>query len=93
MNVEIDRVRIALHGITAMVVESAAEGLDAEIRRRLGAAGSPGRQAPLDITGLSAGSIRSGGALDAGTLRGVIAERLVQAIREQLSEPSDVGLE
>ena len=93
MNVEIDRLHIALHGVSALTVEAAADGLEAEIRQRLGAAGSPGCPRPLDIGELSAGPMRSDVVLDAGALRGVIAERLIQTLQQQWSEEPATELE
>jgi len=91
MDLQIDRIRIALHGVSALVVEAAVEGLEAEIRRHLGALGSPSRLRPLDVGELSIGPVRSEVALDAGALRGVIAERLVQAIQGQWLEETATG--
>ncbi len=91
MHLEIDRIRIALHGVSALVVEAAADGLEAELSRRLGSLGSLSRRQPLDIGELSIGPLHGDTVWDAGALRGVIAERLVSVIREQLSEQRSTG--
>ena len=85
MDVEIDRIRVALHGVSAELVEAAVAGLEAEIGRRLGSLGSVSRLEARDLGELSVGPLHSDSVLDAGALRGVIAERLAEAIRSRMS--------
>lgn len=91
MRLEIDRIRIALHGVSAELVEAAVSGLEAELGRRLGGLGSGSRLQPLDIGELAIGPLHSDTVLDAGALRGVIAERLVEAIRRRLAGEAATG--
>jgi hypothetical protein len=91
MHLEIDRIRIALHGVSAEVVEAAVIGLEAELGRRLGSPGSVSRLQPLEIGELSLGPLHSDTVLDAGALRGVIADRLANAIHRQLSDQAVAG--
>lgn len=92
--VNIDRVKIAMHGISAQVVEAAVNNLENELKRRLGALsigyGLTSRYAFVDIGELALGPVRSEAVLDAGSLRGIIADRLVQAIQHRLSNQEGV---
>ncbi len=90
INIDVSRIRIALHGISAQVVEAAAWGLEAEIKRRLGSL-PRGRVASVDIGELSIGPVHGEGVLDAAALRNVIAQRLVAAIESKRTEPGDTG--
>lgn len=79
MLIEIDRLNISVHGISAQIVEEAALDLETELRRRLGSLrGSvPAhtvaelRVAPLDLNHR----------IDADALRALVAERLLDALR------------
>lgn len=76
--IDIERLSIVLHGISAGVAEAAAEGLDAELRRRLGSL--TGRALVSGDLGIVRLDANAGGTLDAAALRGLIAERLVYAL-------------
>ncbi len=77
--IDIERLSIALHGISAGVAEAAVNGLDEELRRRLGAlAGRALVSGDLGIVRL--GAITGSAVLDAAALRGLIADRLVLAL-------------
>lgn len=81
--IDIDRLSIALHGISAGVAEAAVSGLDEELRRRLGAL--TGRSLMSGDLGIvHVGVITGSAVLDVASLRGLIADRLVFA----LSSPS-----
>lgn len=77
--IDIDRISIALHGISATVAEAAVEELDEELRRRLGhlveRALISGDLGMVHVTAVSGEA-----PLDAASLRGLIAERLVFAL-------------
>ena len=88
MQIRIDRIHLALHGVSAQIVEAAINGLEGEIGRRLTAAGSAIRRHPVDIGELSIGPVHGGATLEAGALRSLIAEQLVQAIHGRLSAKS-----
>ena len=83
-HIDIDRIQIALHGVSAQVVEAATEGLDKEVRRRLGVLPHLDMSA-FDMGELALGSVESKAVLDAAALRGIIADRLVQAISKRMS--------
>jgi hypothetical protein len=77
--IHIERLAISLHGVSKLVAEAALEGLDAELARRLGRFHL--RQLGVDAIGqLSLGPVTQLHRLDAAGLRGLIAERLVQAL-------------
>jgi len=83
INIDISRIRIALHGVSAQVAEAAVAGLGAELKRRLGVLPS-GDLAAFDVGDLAIGPIRHESVLDASALRGLIADRLAGLIRDRL---------
>ena len=84
--VDIDRLSIGLHGVSAQIAEAAVVGLDAELGRRLG--DLVGRAlATGDLGVVHIGPITGAAVLDAGALRGLIAERLVWAITTDAPPP------
>lgn len=91
MTVEIDRVRIALHGVSAEIVEAASSGLEQEITRRLESLGVASRLQTLDIGELSLGPLHSTAVLDAGALRNIIADRLAEGLSQRLTEDAVAG--
>lgn len=93
IRVDISRIQVGLHGISAEVVAEAATGLESELKRRLGAfAGDAGDLAAIDIGALAIGPIHSSTVLDAAALRGIIADRLVDAVRSRLANRHSRGL-
>ena len=82
-HIEIDRIQIALHGVSSQVVEAAAMDLDQELRRRLGVF-PQNDMAAFDMAELAIGSVKSEATLDAAALRGIIAERIAQVIRHRI---------
>jgi hypothetical protein len=84
----IDRLSIALHGISREVAEAAVAGLDGELRRRLG--GMIGRALNSgDLGVISIGPIAAPGTLDPGALRALIAERLIFALSQPTAETEE----
>ncbi len=87
--INIERIKIAMHGVSAQVVEEAVNNLEIELKRRLGVLsvgnGLTTPYSSVDIGELSLGPVRSEAVLNAGSLRGIIADRLVQSIQHQLS--------
>lgn len=76
---DIERVTLTLHGVSQQIAEAAVADLDQALRRRLGA--FQARDLALqDFSVLAIGPIESGATLDAAALRGLIAERLAQAL-------------
>lgn len=86
MNLQIDRIHIALHGVSASMAEAAADGLEAELRRRLGTSGRT-----EDVAELSLGPLDGRAVLDAAALRGLIAQRLVDALQHRRPEPRELS--
>ena len=89
--IEIERLAVSLHGVSSQVVEAAATGLEAEITRRLG------QLALSDTRSLNPGDVamspvHTKKGLDASALRGIIADRLTEAI-VQASHPSGIDRE
>ncbi|MCP4463722.1 MAG: hypothetical protein GY819_13080 [Planctomycetaceae bacterium] len=84
MNVSIDRLRISLHGVSAQMVEAAVDGLDVELRRRLGLRGLDkrlnGNSASVNIAELALSPAHLDAASDSAGLRGLIADRLLDVI-------------
>ena len=83
MHIEIDRIQISLFGVSAQIAEAAAEGLESELRRRLGVF-PPNDLAAFDAGELVLGSIEAPATLDAAALRGIIAERISEVIRHRM---------
>jgi hypothetical protein len=79
VNLDIDRLSISLHGVSAGVAQEAVADLAQALRRRL--ASLPPQSLPtLDMSGLAIGPLQAHGTLDATSLRDLIADRLVQAL-------------
>ncbi len=92
INVDIDRLNISLHGLSAQLIDAAMQGLDKELGRRLGMRGlgqplSTGLS-NIQIDQISLDSIHINNPIDSATLRVLIAERLHEAIDVQYSTPS-----
>ncbi len=85
IKININRVTVALHGVSAQVVESAVKGLEEELHRRLGSL-PPGISTDIDIGELSLGPVRNTSVLDGAALRGIIAEQLAGAVRARFAD-------
>jgi len=83
LRIDIGRLNVGLHGISAAVVEEAAIGLDTVIARRLGAR-SWAELTDFDIDELSLGPLQTTVRADPAALRDLIAERLVQTLDAHL---------
>ena len=87
MNVNVGRLQISLHGVSAQMIEAAVQGLDAELGRRLGVRklgqGLNSKTAAVDIAELALSPLHLSTTLDAAGLRGLIADRLLDAIETQ----------
>lgn len=78
MKVNVERLVLTLHGVSAEVARAAAENLPQELGRRLG---GPGRGwLDRDLGVVVIGPVEMKGAPDAEALRALIAERLVLAL-------------
>lgn len=91
--VEIDRLQVNVQGISTLLIEEAVQGLDAELGRRLGVNNlgqSFGNNTGMvDLAELAIGPINVSSTLDAGELRGLIAERLLGAIEIQANSAAE----
>jgi hypothetical protein len=96
LNAEINRIDIALQGVSADLASAATDGLDAEIRRRIGALridqGLLDRANSVDISELAIGPVNLRAGSDAVALRGVLAERIVEALRAELQAAGEDDL-
>lgn len=90
IDINIGRINIALHGVSAQMIEESLSDLDQELTRRLGVMNIgqslADRVSGVDIEELALGPLKSDETLDASSLRGIIAERLVQIIHGQLED-------
>jgi hypothetical protein len=79
LNLDIDRLSLSLHGVSAEVAREAVADLAQELRRRLSSL--PPQSLPsLDMGGLAVGPLSAHSTLDAAALRGLIADRVMQAL-------------
>jgi hypothetical protein len=87
MNVNVGRLQISLHGVSAQLIEAAVQDLDAELGRRLGVRklgqGLTSRTAAVDIAELALSPLHLPTTIDVAGLRGLIADRLLDAIEAQ----------
>jgi hypothetical protein len=88
IDINVSRINMVLHGVSAQIIEEALDDLEQELTRRLGVMNIgqslASRASAVDIEELALGPLQSGATLDAGSLRGIIAECLVQIIQQQL---------
>lgn len=75
--VDIERLNIALHGVSAEIAEAAVAGLETALRRRLGATHMT---RALDVPALRVDALDLPPGTDSAALRDLLADRLVQAL-------------
>lgn len=96
LSADINRIDIALHGVSADLASAVADGLDAEIRRRLGALridqGRIGGTHSVDVSELAIAPVSLRAGTDAAALRGLLAEHIVQALHTELQTAGEAGL-
>ncbi len=80
----IGRVQIALHGVSAQIAQEAVTGLEGALRSRLGMLQVHG-MAGVDMGELSLNPVHSTVVMDANALRALIAERLADAIQTRIA--------
>ena len=78
MHIAIDRVSLTLDGVSVDLAQQALDGLEAEVRRRLRAWPQTGLPVPQPDDPVPV-------VLDVAALRGLIAERMVQALHDRLA--------
>jgi len=76
--IDIDRLNVALHGVSAVVAEEAMAGLESVLRRRLG--GLRGSAVTSAVPELRIGPLDLPRGADAAALRALVADRLLEAL-------------
>ena len=84
-DVEIGRLNVVVHGVSALVAEQALAGLEGELRRRLGS--MRGTWEAAAVPALRVGPIDLPPGADAASLRHLIAERLLEAWLQPSGRP------
>lgn len=88
IHLQIDKLQLKLHGVSAELAESAVSGLEEELRRRLGTQNACqsliAGAAQINTSELAIGPMHSQAALDAGNLRSLIADRLLDTIEAHM---------
>lgn len=87
--INIERINVSLHGVSAGVVEQASEKLESELKRRLGTIRVSQRGA-ADAGFLNLGPIHVEPSADGAALRSLIAERLTVALQRRLHASEDI---
>lgn len=90
VSIDIQRLHINLHGLSAQVVEQAMSGLEDELYRRL-AGCSLGELAGLNLAELALPAISSEQTLDSAALRDLIAEGLANALLSAMPKRTGGG--
>ena len=89
LSIDINSLHISMMGVSAEMVESAVEGLEEEIMRKLGALsigrGNITESTMVDLGELAIGPVEMNGTLDAGGIRALIADQLLFALQSELS--------
>ncbi len=81
--INIERVNVSMHGVSAAIVEQTTRNIEKELRRQLGQLRiSAGNKA--DIGSLDLGSLNIESGTDGDALRSLIAERLSAALLREL---------
>jgi len=81
--INIERLSVSLHGVSATVAEQASQDLETELRRQLGAV-RVSRRGAADSGFVDLGSLQIEPSTDGATLRSLIAERLSAVLRREL---------
>lgn len=81
--ININRLNISMHGVSAAVVDEASENLEAELKRRLGTL-RISQRGIADLGFINLGLIDIAPSTDGATLRSLIAERLSAALQQEL---------
>jgi len=88
MEFDIDLVGISLQGISQEIAEEALSGLEGELARRIGALGPRlARSAPGDLGEIALGPLTTRANIDAGALRGLIADALIGHVLDAYAAP------
>jgi hypothetical protein len=77
VRIDVDRLQVALHGVSAAVAEDFSTRIGRALERRLGGLPAGAVTAALDLGLLDLGRIDLKDTPDAGALAGIVADRLV----------------
>ena len=80
LRIEVDRLQIALHGVSATVAEDFSARIGRALEQRLSGFPADAVTADLDLGLLELGRIDVKDTPDAGALAGVVADRLVEVL-------------
>ncbi len=81
--INIERLNISLHGVSAIVAEQASQDLEAELKRQLGAI-RVSQRGGMDPGFVDFGPLQVNPNIDGATLRSLIAERLSAVLHREL---------
>lgn len=81
--VNIERVNVSMHGVSAAIVEQTTQNFETELKRQLGSVRLSQGNA-VDLKSLDLGPINIESGTDAETLRSLIAEHLSTALLREL---------
>lgn len=92
VRIEIDRLQVALYGVSATVAEDFPERIGRALEQRLNGLPAGAATSALDLGLLDLGRIDLKDTPDAGALAGIVADRLVEALAAHCgSEKKDNG--
>ena len=93
LRIDVDRLQIALHGVSATVAEDFSTRIGRALEQRLSGLPADAVTAQLDLGLLELGRIDLKATPDAGALAGIVADRLVEvlAIRCATEKKEDTG--
>jgi hypothetical protein len=80
VQIEVDRLRVALHGVSAAVAEDFSTQIGRALEQRLSGLPADAVTAALDLGLLELGRIDLKDSPDAGALAGIVADRLVEML-------------
>jgi hypothetical protein len=93
LRIDVDRLQVALHGVSATVAEDFSTRIGRALEQRLSGLPADAVTAELDLGLLELGRIDLKDTPDAGALAGIVADRLVEvlAIRCATEKKEDTG--
>jgi hypothetical protein len=80
VQVDLNRIHISLHGVSAELVNEALKGLEAEIGRRL--QGVKIANEALSINGISLKPLTLGKSVNAAEMRALLVEQIAMAVKQ-----------
>lgn len=80
VRIDVDRLQVALHGVSASVAEDFSTRIGRALQQRLSGLPADAVTAALDLRQLELGRIDLKDTPDAGALAGIVADRLVEML-------------